>query len=256
MYFSPPSRIYQRQKAQIKRKPQKSSRSKLCSVPPELSALSAQRAKISVTSLTASSPFLKPSIVVILTLSPLCLAQNDQNSVRWSLLCSRTHQAHIFMWPPRLVTLTKTEKKSTRAHKSKFMEEVRIMSDCPASSSALIVPCCFSPIGPRARPEMEIRIHCEYWQHAKLCSQGSERKVERVGTCQLSPITFWLSPLRSAPRTGRLFFGRTRVMAAALGTSEDTECRTGISALARVGIICLMSRIILPTYIKPYLRSI
>lgn len=36
--------------------------------------------------------------------------------------------------------------------------------------------------------------------------------------------------------TARLLFGRTRVMAAALGTSEDTECRVGISTLAQVRI--------------------
>lgn len=68
------------------------------------------------------------------------------------------------------------------------------MSDCPASSSALMVPYYFSPIGPRARPEMEIRVHCEYWQHAKLCSKGSERKVERVGTCQLLRSPFGFHP--------------------------------------------------------------
>lgn len=46
-------------------------------------------------------------------------------------------------------------------------------------------------------------------------------------------------------RTARLFFGRTRVMAAALGASEDKECRAGISTLAQVGLFGINSTFVL-----------
>jgi len=88
-----------------------------------------------------------------------------------------------------IVTLTKTEKKSTRAHKEKFVGEVQE--------------------------------HAQMWKFAYIVDVGNMRNSA-------------LKILREKWKgTARLFFGRTRVMAAALGTSEDTECRAGISALAR-----------------------
>jgi len=89
----------------------------------------------------------------------------------------------------KLVSLTKTEKKSTRAHKEKFVSEVQE--------------------------------HASRWKYAYVIHVGNMRNSS-------------LKVVREQWKgTGRLFFGRTRVMAAALGTSEDTECRTGIHAVSK-----------------------
>jgi len=88
----------------------------------------------------------------------------------------------------KLVSLTKTEKKSTKEHKGKFIEEVQ--------SNA-------------AKWKYSYVIHVGHMRNSSL-------KVVREQ---------WKN-------TGRLFYGRTRVMAFALGTTADTECRAGIHALS------------------------
>jgi len=89
----------------------------------------------------------------------------------------------------KIVTLTKTAKKATRANKERFAEEVQE--------------------------------HAQKWKYAYIIHVGNMRNSA-------------LKLLRGKWKgTARLFFGRTRVMAAAIGTSEDKECRTGISALAQ-----------------------
>jgi len=89
----------------------------------------------------------------------------------------------------KLVSLTKTEKKSTRAHKEKFVAEVQE--------------------------------HAQKWKYAYVIHVGNMRNSS-------------LKVVREQWKgTGRLFFGRTRVMAAALGVSEDTECRTGIHVVSK-----------------------
>jgi len=89
----------------------------------------------------------------------------------------------------KLVSLTKTEKKSTRAHKEQFAAE--------------------------------IQAHASKWKYAYVIHVGNMRNSS-------------LKVVREQWKgTGRLFFGRTRVMVAALGTSEDTECRTGIHAVSK-----------------------
>ncbi|KAF8319800.1 hypothetical protein DL93DRAFT_2053409, partial [Clavulina sp. PMI_390] len=66
-----------------------------------------------------------------------------------------------------------------------------------------------------------VQEHAQKWKYAYIVNVGNMRNTA-------------LKDVREKWKgTGRLFFGRTRVMATALGLSEDTECRTGISALAQ-----------------------
>jgi len=88
----------------------------------------------------------------------------------------------------KLVSLTKTDKRVTRAHKEKFV--------------------------------VEIQEHAEKWKYLYLL---------RIGNMRNSALKIVREQWKG---TARLFFGRTRVMAVALGTSEDNECRPGIHSVS------------------------
>ncbi|KAF8321480.1 uncharacterized protein EI90DRAFT_3068824 [Cantharellus anzutake] len=90
---------------------------------------------------------------------------------------------------PKLVSLTKTEKKITKAHKENFVADVRE--------------------------------HVAKWKYVY---------VLRVGNIRNSALKIVREKWKG---TARLFFGRIRVMAVALGTSEDNECRDGIHAVSK-----------------------
>jgi len=66
----------------------------------------------------------------------------------------------------------------------------------------------------------EIQEHAEKWKHLYLL---------RVGNMRNSALKIVRDQWKG---TARLFFGRTRVMAVALGTSEDNECRSGMHTVS------------------------
>ncbi|KAF7320077.1 Ribosome assembly factor mrt4 [Mycena kentingensis (nom. inval.)] len=120
----------------------------------------------------------------------------------------------------KLVSLTKVEKK-TKEHKGALMKEARLSSSVPSSRS-------------------------QSYSCKKTLKNGSTAGYSKSDPCaipiskpsasygkSLSPNTLQRPPCLSPCSTARIFFGRSAVMAKALGTTPEEECRMGIHKLAK-----------------------
>lgn len=133
---------------------------------------------------------------------------------------------HDRYWHSNLVSLTKVAKK-TKEQKNGMMNEV-------------CWPKCLDPVTLLIHVNLQLQENSEKWRYCWLFEVGSMRnshlKTVRKLWKECACLNFYkfLDSHHGLFSSARIFFGRSAVMAKALGTTPEEEHRQGLYKLAKV----------------------